>query len=166
MITPIYAHGVGPPGELPMSVSTLGLVAAAALLISFAALVSGWQEARFPESGPGRQLVKIDSVVGRIGSVVGRTIGLVFVGLALLSSFVVVDDTMVNIAPRIVFVALWVLVPIGSAVLGDLWRWLSPFEILARIGDRRSSEGKEPDWGLQSAATLLAAFLWLELAYH
>lgn len=166
MVTSIYAHGVGPPGELPMSVSTLGLVAAAALLISFAALVSGWQEARFPESGPGRQIVKIDSVIGRIGSVVGRTIGLVLVGLALLSSFAVVDDTMVNIAPRIVFVALWVLVPVGSALLGDLWRWLSPFEILARIGDRRSSEGNEPTWGLQSAATLLAAFLWLELAYH
>ncbi|HAQ42984.1 MAG TPA: hypothetical protein DCQ67_03295, partial [Acidimicrobiaceae bacterium] len=123
----LYAHGVGPPGDLPMSVSTLSLVAAAALLISFAALVSGWREPQFPEAGPGRPFLRVDGPIGKIGLIIGRGLGLCLVGLALVASFVVADDTMVNIAPRIVFVALWVLVPVGSVLFGDLWRWLSPF---------------------------------------
>jgi len=163
---PIYAHGVGPVGELPMSVTTLGLVAAAALMISFAALVSGWQQPQFPEAGSGRSLLTTNSVGGRVGVIVGRTLGVSLLGTALASCFWVADDTLVNIAPRIVFVALWVFVPVGSAFLGDLWRWMSPFEILAGLGDRRSGDGGNKDWNLHAAATLLAGFLWLELAYH
>jgi len=162
----IYAHGVGPPGELPMSVTTLGLVAAAALLISFAALVSGWQKPQFPQAGPGRSLLTTNSVIGRLGAVVGRIFGVGLVGAALISSFWVADDTLVNIAPRVVFVALWVFIPVGSAFLGDLWRWVSPFEILASARDRWSDDGEGGDWNLHSAASLLAGFLWLELAYH
>ena len=166
MILPIYAHGVGPPGELPMSATTLGLVAAAALLISFAALVSGWQQPRFPQAGAGRSVVTISSVPGRFGLTLGRTAGFLLVGSALLSCFWVADDTLVNIAPRIVFVALWVFVPVGSAFLGDLWRWISPFEVLAALRDRSSTKTVHKDWDLHAAATLLAGFLWLELAYH
>ena len=88
------------------------------------------------------------------------------VGAALISSFWVADDTLVNIAPRVVFVALWVFIPVGSAFLGDLWRWVSPFEILASARDRWSDDGEGGDWNLHSAASLLAGFLWLELAYH
>ena len=166
MVTPIYAHGVGPPGELPMSVTTLGLVAAAALLISFAALVSGWRQAQFPGAEPGRSLLMTNSVAGRFGLLLGRTLGVLLLGTALASCFWVADDTVVNIAPRIVFVALWVFVPVGSAFLGDLWRWMSPFEILAALRDRRSDDGGTKEWNLHAAATLLAGFLWLELAYH
>ena len=75
MIMPIYAHGVGPPGELPMSVTTLALVAAAALVISFAALVSGWQQPQFPQAGSGRSLLVTNSVAGRVGLIVGRALG-------------------------------------------------------------------------------------------
>ena len=166
MILTIYAHGVGPPGELPMSVMTLGLVAAAALLISFAALVSGWQQSRFPQASEGRSIVTISSVGGRVGLALGRAVGVLLVGSALVSCFWVADDTLVNIAPRIVFVALWVLVPVGSAFLGDLWRWMSPFEMLATFRDRSSIETVDKDWNLHAAAALLAGFLWLELAYH
>ena len=166
MARSLYAHGVGPPGELPMSVSTLGLVAAAAVLISFAALVSGWREARFPNASPGRPILNLGSVIGRIGLIIGRTAGMLLVGLAIASCFVVADDTLVNIAPRIVFVALWVLIPIGSAFLGDLWRWISPFEILARLGSARASGEPDKQWSLYPAAGLLTGFLWLELAYH
>ena len=166
MATPVYAHGVGPPGELPMSVATLGLVAAAAVLISFAALVSGWREPRFPTANSGRVLVNLGSGVGRVGLILGRSLGLITVGLALTACFVVADDTLVNIAPRIVFVTLWVFIPIGSAFLGDLWRWLSPFELLACLRKRRCDEDSDNEWSLYPAAGLLAGFLWLELAYH
>ena len=142
MVMSIYAHGVGPPGELPMSVTTLGLVAAAALVISFAALVSGWQKPLFPEAGSGSSLLVTNSVAGRVGLIVGRALGVLLLGTALVSCFVVADDTLVNIAPRIVFVALWVFVPVGSAFLGDLWRWMSPFEMLAGLRDRRRRRGQ------------------------
>jgi len=166
MFASTYAHGVGPPGELPMSLMTLGLVAAAALLISFAALVSGWQEPRFPQASSGRSILRINSAAGRVGLSVGRTAGFLLVGSAVASCFWVEDDTLVNIAPRIVFVALWVFVPVGSAFLGDLWRWISPFEVLAAIRDRSSDQSPEEDWDLHAAAAFLAGFLWLELAYH
>ena len=166
MVIPNYAHGVGPPGELPMSVTTLGLVAAAALMISFAALVSGWQQPLFPKAGSGSSLLVITSVAGRVGLILGRALGVLLLGTALVSCLWVADDTLVNIAPRIVFVALWVFVPVGSAFLGDLWRWMSPFEILAGLRDRRFSDRGTKEWNLHAAATLLAGFLWLELAYH
>ncbi len=166
MLSSLFSHGVGPPGELPMSVTTLGLVAAAALIISFAALVSGWREARFPNASNGKVLLHLNSLAGRFGLLVGRLLGLALVFLAVLSSFIVEDDTLVNIAPRIVFVALWVYVPVGSFFFGDLWRWLSPFETLASFKDRRSTGGPSRGWSLNWAAFLMALFLWLELAYH
>ena len=58
MTESLYAHGVGPPGDLPMSVSTLSLVAAAALIISLTALVSGWREPQFPDAGLERPFLK------------------------------------------------------------------------------------------------------------
>ena len=66
MLSSLFSHGVGPPGELPMSVTTLGLVAAAALIISFAALVSGWREARFPNASNGKVLLHLNSLAGRL----------------------------------------------------------------------------------------------------
>jgi len=149
-----------------MSLNTLALVAAAALLISFAALVSGWRESRFPGATAGRVLLDLGSVIGRGSLILGRIFGTVLVGLAVASCFVVADDTVVNIAPRIVFVALWIFIPVGSAFLGDLWRWMSPFEALADVRGLRLSEDSDNDWSLYPAAALLCGFLWLELAYH
>ncbi len=166
MVASLYGHGVGPPGELPMSLNTLGLVAAAALLISFAALVSGWRESRFPGAPAGRMVLDLGSVIGRGSLILGRIFGIVLVGLAVASCFVVADDTVVNMAPRIVFVALWIVIPVGSAFLGDLWRWMSPFETLADVRGRRVGEDSDNGWSLYPAAALLCGFLWLELAYH
>ncbi|MED5541572.1 MAG: hypothetical protein VX983_05735, partial [Actinomycetota bacterium] len=159
MVASLFGHGVGPPGELPMSVNTLGLVAAAALLVSFAALVSGWREPRFPDAGPGRAVLNLGSTIGRLGLILGRILGSGLVGLAIASCFVVADDTLINIAPRIVFVALWIFIPVGSAFLGDLWRWMSPFETLADVRGLRLTEDSDTSWSLYPAAALLCGFL-------
>ena len=64
--------------------------------------------------------------------IIGRGLGLCLVGLALVASFVVADDTMVNIAPRIVFVALWVLVPVWFGVVR---RFVAMVESLRDFGE-------------------------------
>ena len=39
-------------------------------------------------------------------------------------------------------------------LFGDLWRWLSPFEILASVRGRQFRPATERDWGLQIAGAI------------
>ncbi len=64
----------------------------------------------------------------------------------------------------------WVGVPLLSAIVGDVWRVLSPWRTLALVVGARTSGARRTDpttdrnqW---PAAAVILAFAWLELAYY
>jgi len=76
--------------------------------------------------------------------------------------------------PLTVYVALWVGMAMASAVFGDVWRVLSPFETIAaaiewaagKLGLPRLEDADEVPGGYWPAVIALGWFLFFELCYH
>ncbi|MGH8932209.1 MAG: hypothetical protein ACRDZO_16705, partial [Egibacteraceae bacterium] len=71
-----------------------------------------------------------------------------------------------NLAPLAVLVLAWSGLLIGSALLGNFWPAVSPFAALAALADRGRSRACVTGPGEWTAPLLLAAFVWLQQAYH
>lgn len=167
----VLGHGIGARGDLPLLVGALVAGAAAAIVISFAVLAKRWNTSRFAGAAAGGRVVgSTASLRGRGFAGLGRLLGLAVVLTAIGSALFVADNTVENITPRLVYVLLWVVIPLASFVVGDVWRWLSPFEALASWSDRRQrSDQVRPDvtaFTLFAPAAGLLLFHWVELAYH
>ena len=153
------AHGIGGRGDLPVPFLAFVIGAGVAIVASFVALTLRWHEPR---------LQTLDTKVVRSGS--GRWRGLAkVVGLVALTATVVdgffAPNASLSIAPVLVWIYFWLVVPFASAVLGDSWRWLNPFRTIAELVNRDVPEQPEiaRRLGVWPAATLFVAFTWLEL---
>jgi|TARA_B110000263_G_scaffold73469_1_gene64239 hypothetical protein len=164
----LLAHGIGARGDLPLSVGTLAVVAGAALFVSFAALLAGWKEPRLAGIAKGRSVFTVSSGAALLVTTITRIAGALAVGVSLWSALFVVDSTVENIAPRMVYVLFWIVIPLSSVIFGDLWRLFSPFEAIAAVTKkfRHAQPDPKKSQSLYGAAFFLLLFLWLELSFH
>ena len=167
----VLAHGIGSRGDLPLPLTALVVGAIAAIIISFVGLTVAWSRSRFDGLADGRVLGRTDALAARTFTAVGRLFGLLVVVVGLGAGVWVTDNQWENITPRLVYVFLWVIVPLLSFVFGDIWRWMSPFEALASLrdrvaGDHESRGGSAARFTLYVPAAGLLVFHWVELAYH
>lgn len=70
-----------------------------------------------------------------------------------------------NIAPALVIGAGWPLLLVGSAALGSLWRWVDPWDGIARLLGRRAARegtagGEQEDARPHVWPTVVPALLW------
>lgn len=164
----LLAHGIGARGDLPLSVGTLAVVAGVAVFVSFAALLTGWKEPRFAAIAEGRTVFAVNPGAVIFVTSITRTLGALAVGVSLWSALFVEDSTVENIAPRMVYVLFWIVIPLSSVVFGDLWRLFSPFEAIASLTKkfRHAGPTSKQSGSLYGAAFFLLLFLWLELSFH
>ena len=69
----------------------------------------------------------------------------------------------VNLAPVTIYVILWVAIPVASALVGDIWKALNPFNTIGLLfpeGD--ADDAPKHQW---VAVALMFGFLFLELAH-
>ena len=171
---PVLAHGVGARGDLPLPFSLFAIGAAVALIAAFISLEFFWSQARLPGAASGRSLglafgrvLDVLAVPARLGS-----LGL-FV-LALASSISGSETGSLRFGPLTVYVALWVGMPLVSAVFGDVWRVLNPFETIAaaiewtaaKLGLPPLTDTGEIPGGYWPAVVAVGWFLFFELCYH
>lgn len=93
---------------------------------------------------------------GRLAAVV---VLLVTIAAARLGS----EDQLENIAPALVVGAAWPLLVLASVVVGPVWRWLDPFDGLARLvggGSKRGPESAAAPDSVWPAALLLLPWVW------
>lgn len=158
------AHGLGGGAlELPVPASLFVFGAAAALIISFAALAVLWREPRLQEPPTGVALPL---------QVLFRSSGIEWVlRIGSLAFFLVVavgalgGSRSVNLAPYAVYIWFWVGLTFAHGIFGNLWATLSPFDTLARLLGIGAASGREypARWGLWPATAVLFGFVWLEL---
>lgn len=141
----LWAHGAAGRSELPLSLWALGYLAAATVALAAIA-----RYALRPRLDPVGQAV--DPLVDRVDAVIGvavRVAGIATIAAVVVSAFF--GDLGRTSTPNIVvYIALWVGLPLGTLVAGDVLR--APEPLLAPT-----------HW---PAALGLFAFVWLELAYH
>ncbi len=130
----VLAHGIGVRGDLPLPVWMFAYMAAAALVISFLLLGSFWPKPRLAGRFAPRPLPDATQPVARGLAVVLRLFGLAMFAVVLWAGLFGELGAYATIAPVAVYVGFWVGLLFVSAVFGDVWRLLSPWETLALVG--------------------------------
>ncbi len=175
-MTWILAHGIGGIRDLPVPRYVFYYGAAGVLAISFAALAFLWRRPVLAERREGRLLPPVleralESTALRI--VLGSLSLAIFVFLWL-GALVGRNDSGVNVAPTVVYVYVWIGMPIVVVLLGNVWSVLNPWKAAAdgagwiarRLGLRESPPFVYPArLGRWPAAVLLLAFVTMELSY-
>jgi hypothetical protein len=152
----VLAHGAAGRSTLPVSIWVLAYLAGMAVVLTRALV-----RIRPVELDP----VGLTTTPGieRADRVAG--VGLRVVGIGVLVATIVSawfgDLGRTSTPPLAAYVALWVGVPVASALVGDVWRMLSPWD----------PSPTEPPAPLRAAthwpaAAGLLAFVWLELCLH
>ena len=164
--SPAAAHGVGGRTDLPLPLWLFTYGAAAALLVSFVALRALWPKPRLAAAAVGTPLPSLPRQLGVL-AVAGRAIGLGGLVLVLTAAMWGEANSADNLAPVALYVVFWVGLQVISAVAGDVWRVLNPFDTIAAAVHRvvpgtTGAPQAGPEW---TAAAMLFSFLWLELAY-
>jgi hypothetical protein len=164
---PALGHGIGGRRDLPVPEWLFVFGAATALIISFVALSTLWREPRFEHrrQQPARPSALQSLLTSRTLEWTVRLLALAFflVVMAASSMRASVRDT---IGPIVVFAWFWVGLAFVSAILGNVWATLSPFDTIGRLLALEDDEGRRPyptSWGLWPAAIQLFLFVWIEL---
>jgi len=159
------AHGIGGRLDLPVPVTYFIVGAGVVLVISFVALTVLWPEPRL-QDGPRHEPARFSIPRGGLIPAVGL-IGLLLVVGQLLPPLLGLDTdrTRPGIAPVLVWVVFWLVIPFGGAVVGDSYTEINPWRTLGRV--LRLGQGERlwvvDRWGIWPADLLLLAFTWLEL---
>jgi hypothetical protein len=159
------AHGIGGRLDLPVPLSYFIVGAGVVLVLTFIGLAVLWPEPRLQE-GPRHETARLTVRRGWLLPSLG-VIGLFFVIGQLFPPLfgLETDPTRPTIAPVLVWVVFWLVVPFAGAVIGDWYTDINPWRSLARVlrlgrGERL---GLIDSLGVWPAAFVLLAFTWLEL---
>lgn len=166
-------HGIGGAKDLPISPELAIAGAVAALTISFIVLAFAWRRPRYDAATDGRPAPAwLGALVLSTGwAVAMRVLGMV---VFLYAAFAAVfgEDLLTNPFFGMFYVWLWVGLVFASALLGPVWKAISPVRTInlafAKISGSDPDEGilRYPTWlGYWPAAVGLFAFVWLELVY-
>ncbi len=175
-MTGLLGHGIGGIKDLPVPTYLFYWGGAIVLVVSFVALGVLWRRPLLRRLQDGRALARrAPRGAGpalRVGAG-AASVGLL--GLVLAAAlFGETDDPNRNLAPTFVYVLFWLGLPLASLLLGDVWRYLSPWRALAdawvwlreRRGGRARPLGVYPEpLGRWPGAVAYFAFTVLELAY-
>ena len=184
----LLAHAFGGRADLPLPAWMFGYGAAAAVVMSFAALGLFWQSPRLEDGTRERSIADTAAPPLRVVAILARVLGLVTFATVLVAAAVGDNSSRTNLAPVAVYIVFWVGMLFVSGLVGDVWRVLSPFDTLAAIGQRLSGrrwagvidddseadkdldeelddEEAGRDWGYWPAALGLLVFVWVELVF-
>lgn len=174
--TPAAAHGIGGRRDLPVPLWQFLYAAAFALIISFLLLRVSWASPRFARAAAGRPLGAVADGSGRVLEILVRLVGLGLFALTISAAWFGDTNANNNIAPVMIYIALWVGLQVLSLLFGDVWAWLSPYDTIALATDRlRRGRGAAPApapddaslvWSHWPAVLGILGFVWLELCYH
>ena len=165
------AHGIASGPSLPIPGWLFAWAAALVLVASFVALAVLWPTPRLAAARP-RRVASLPRWLEVFAGALGVALFVLVVYAGLAGEQTATD----NLAPTFVFVAFWVGVPLVSAVVGDVFRAVSPWRAVARAVAAlvaRIAPGAAdapplrypPRLGYWPAVSGLLAFGWLELVY-
>ncbi len=167
----LLAHGVGSRTDLPIPLGLAIYGAGAAILLSFAILLTFWRKPKIGDASSGRPLpagvqALVDSPRFRLAV---QAVALALAAFVVVVAFAGPSDTDRNPAPWVLYVTFWVgLVPV-SLLLGPVWHLANPLRLLHRglrlVLPAPPAADRLPALGLWPAAVSLFAFLWLELVF-
>ncbi len=154
------AHGVGGRQDLPIPLSTSSTVAVAVIVLSFVLLGSLWPTARL-QDGPRQRKIKAPWFKWLVAA--GQILGFVLLGVVIAGGFIGQPRASFSLSPYLVYILLFLIVPFGGAVLGNIYSQTNPWRIFTRF--LGFPERPVPlKVGIWPAVAAFFAFTWFELA--
>lgn len=153
------AHPLTQPFTLPVSPLVAALAAAGVVLV----VALAWPEAGRPARGRPDHVAASWAGALSVPVVVTRLLAVGLLVLAVVAGRLGVDDELENLASALVVGAAWPLLVAASISVGPVWRWIDPWDGIARTLARG-----EPDVAprhVWPAALLAAAWAWYLSAY-
>jgi len=142
--------------DLPVGLAALG----AALLLFAVALA--WPQRPAPTD---RERWTVASWAGSLTKVqwATRVLSVLLLALVIAAGRLGTDDELENLAPALAVGTAWPLLVLGSLVAGPVWRWLDPWDTIARaVTPDDAVAGPRHVW---PAAVLAAPLVWYLSAY-
>jgi hypothetical protein len=138
--SPLYAHGFGQRYDLPVPLWLYLLGAGATVGFSFL-LIAALMSAR--RSGDRRLRLALPSggMVGRSIVLAIRVVSITLFALVVIAGLIGNQSPFKNIAPTMVWVIGWVGLSFASALIGDIWAVVNPWDSLARLVERHHQGG-------------------------
>lgn len=163
---PVLAHGVGGRLDLPVPLSYFVAASVTVLILTFVALTVAWPRPRL-QSGPRSRTMRLSVLA--TATVVARMVGVLGLMVVIVSGAVQVwaPTDRATIAPVLVWVGFWLVIPFLSIVAGDLYTAFNPWRTVSvwlRLGSIERPEVGERV-GVWPATGLLVAFAWFELVW-
>ncbi len=161
------AHSFAPIYTLPLPFWMYGWGAATTLLVSFIAVAWFMHRPAAHTPNPGRRLIKLPDADGRF-IVVARALALAALTLCIVAGLIGSNRPYANINMTLFWVIFLVGFPYLTALFGDSFHTINPWQTLARLGQRTPLVRRRRltlPAGLSGwpAVGLLLGFLWLEL---
>ncbi len=157
---PARAHGIGGRADLPVPIEFFLYGAAVVLIVSFIALALLWPEPRL-QGGP-RVRVVTAGPIGWPGGVLAA-VGVLGLLLVTVAGLVGVQNSSRNVAPVLVWVDFWLVVPFLGALFGNLYTYLNPWRTVGTLIGSEERPALLERLGVYPAAFALLLFTWLEL---
>lgn len=162
-MTQFLGH-VGGRTDLPVPLSFFIVGAGLAIVVSFLMLSSSWLEPRLQDEY--RRTTYGSRWLSRAATLFG-VLGMVGLILVLANGILDGNGSTRAIAPVLVWIVFWLMVPFASAVIGGIWLAANPYRrlVLAVSGDVEEKPHFAQRVGVWPAVIAFMGFVWLELVY-
>ncbi|MGH2685275.1 MAG: hypothetical protein ACRDJP_07410 [Actinomycetota bacterium] len=160
-LQPLLAHPLTEPGRL--EIPPLAAAVVAALVV--ASVARFWPSSK--PAGP-HEPTSADEVHPWAGTltpiqVAGRALAVAMLLLAVVAGRVGSEQELRNLTPALVLGAGWPLLLLASLVVGPIWRWIDPWDGVARALDRNGDDA--PIRAVWWAVVPAGLFVWYVAAY-
>lgn len=162
----LIGHGIGGRLDLPVPLSYFAAGAAVVLVVTFVGLAALWPQPRL-QDGPRYRMTDLRLPLRWLTAlgVAGLSLTIVAGSAALLAGTDAIGSR--NLAPLLLWVLFWLVVPFLGVAFGNLYSMLNPWRGLATwlgLGERERPVAVR-SWGIWPATAILFAFAWLELVF-
>jgi hypothetical protein len=148
------AHPLTEPYALPVSPVVLAVAAGTVVL-----LVALLGPRRGTGRGPDPDPAGLSPLI-----VVTRAVGVALLVLAIAAGRLGIDDELENLAPALAVGVAWPMLFLASAVVGPVWRWLDPWDTMARLFGAGTPTGDAAP-NVWPAVVVVLPWLWYLGAY-
>ncbi|MFQ5967425.1 MAG: hypothetical protein ACE5MI_07425 [Acidimicrobiia bacterium] len=161
--SPAQAHGIGGRSDLPVPLSYFIVGAALVLVFTFVLLAVLWVEPRL-QDGPRRTVLGWSWAKPVFGLL--QAFGVIGLVLVIAAGLFGTPAGSRNIAPVLVWVYFWLVIPFLSVAFGNLWAAVNPWRTLGNVTlTERDDRDIGSRVGVLPAVVAFIAFTWLELVY-
>jgi hypothetical protein len=155
------AHPLSEPFQLPISPLAAATASAGLVLLVAFTVPSAMGRSR------GGQALQVASWAGTVSAaqLVTRAVAVAVLALAIAAGRLGTPDELENLAPALVVGALWPLVVLASVSLGAVWRWIDPWDSVARVlaSSHEPEDGSGHVW---PAVVVAVGWVWYLGAYR